>query len=321
VSDANQQTNTNETALASNDQSAAKHEDQLLAKQADKLDLEIKNLQKRNRWDKPIIATLLGVVGFFFTVFQFQCNRNGEFEKDRNSRRDAQVKELASREAELMTRLQNQFRMDIDEILHSAQNERQTTARFLFLLDDMKTVLQSKVNETQTFSDVFRNREREVTEELAILVRDDYDFSNNPIDVSRANALREHWCDYSVYLRSEPRKLDYILFKYTQALQNLRDRNPGYLECLTLDQETKQVRACRDYEMQKNEHVLYDHFATIVAGFTEHIEIFGQGVLKEADQKRKNKVLLDFQEAMCNQAVSTHFLGIYLPGGTCRNNH
>jgi hypothetical protein len=306
--------------LQSDDTSSATQAGPLLSKQEEKLDLEIENLRKKNRWDKPIIATLLGIAGFFFTVLQFQCDRNHELEKDRVSRADAQRKDLASKEVEQTTRLQNQLRMDIDEILRSAHDEGQTAARVLFLLEDMKTVLKSKVNETRKFSDVFREYERGLTESMAILVRDDYDFTKNPTDVSRANVVCEHWADYSDYLRGDPKKFDYILFKYTQALQNFRDQNPGYLECLKLNQEIKQVEVCRKYERQKNEHILYDHFTNIVAGFKKHIEIFDKEVLSEADKKRREKVLLDFQEALCNPVVSKHFLGTYLPGGTCGND-
>ena len=72
--------------------------------------------------------------------------------------------------------MQNQIRTDIDEILRSAHDETEATARVLFLLEDIKTVMNSKVNETEIFSDKFHNYERSVTESLAILVRDDYDF-------------------------------------------------------------------------------------------------------------------------------------------------
>src|SRR5207237_4242426 len=114
--------------------------------------------------------------------------------------------------------------------------------------------------------DLFPDYERALTESLVILVRDDYDFTKNPRDVSLANAIVDHWSDYKTYLKDEPKDLDYILYKYTDALQDLRDHNPGYMECLDVDMDTKQVTVCREFEKHKNQAQLYNYFADLVAG-------------------------------------------------------
>jgi hypothetical protein len=277
----------------------------LAAKQKQKLDLEIKDLRKRNRWP-PIVAMLLGIAGFFFTVIQFQCQRSYQQHKDQ-----------ASKEVEQSARFQNQIRTDIDEVLRSAHDQGPTTARVLFLLEDMQTAMNSRYNESDSLATTFPTYQRSLTQSLAILVRDDYDLSSNPRDVSRANAILEHWQDYPLYLQSDERTLDYILYKYTEALQNFRDQNPGYVECLRVDPKTKQIQVCRKYETQKNDQALYDYFGDLVEGFQEHIELVGTNPLTEAEQQRKNKILLDFQEAICNRPVSEHFIGIYLSGGEC----
>jgi len=281
----------------------------LAAKQKQKLDLEIEDLSKRNRWT-PIVATLLGVAGFFFTVIQFQCQRSYEQQKDQ-----------VGKEVEQLARFQNQIRADIDEVLRSAHDQGPTTARVLFLLEDMQTVMNSRYNEADSLATKFPDYQKSLTQSLATLVRDDYDLSRNPQDVSRANAILEHWHDYPQYLQSDARALDYILYKYTQALQNFRDQNIGYVECLRVEPETKQVEVCRKYETQKNDQALYDYFADLVAGFQQHIDLVGTNPLTEADRKRKEKILLDFQEAVCNRAISEHFIGTYLSGGTCTPRH
>jgi hypothetical protein len=281
----------------------------LAQRQKEKLTLEIEELRKRNRWS-PIIATMLGIAGFFFTVVQFQCQRSYDQRKDR-----------VGKEVEQLARFQNQIRADIDEMLRSAHAENPTTARVLFLLEDMQTVMNSKFNETDSLASTFPNYQRSLTQSLAILVRDDYDFSRYPRDVSRANAIVEHWQNYSNYLESDANVLGYILYKYTQALQNFRDQNIGYLECLGLDPETNQIMVCRQYEKQKNDLARYDQVADLVNGFQKHIDLIGKAPLSEADQNRKDKILLDFQDAICNPVVSKHYIGVFLPGGTCTPRH
>ena len=299
----------NQTAGPTDNAQTPKSADSLARKQEEKLTLEIDDLRKRNRWS-PIVATLLGVVGFFFTVFQFQCQRRSEQQRDR-----------VSKEVEQLARFQNQTRADFDEILRSPHEEGPSAARVLFLVEDMKAVMESKVNDTQKFTDKFPNYERGLTKGLAILIRDDYDFSHKPRDVSRANVVSEHWSDYSKYLREDARTLDYIVYKYTQALQNFRDRNIGYVECLTVDPETQQVVVCRKYERQENDQVVYDYFADLIKGFKQHIELVGSNPLTEVTRKRKNKILLDFQEAICNPVVSKHYSGVFLPSGSCIPRH
>jgi hypothetical protein len=299
----------NQTASSPDNATTAKSADSLTRKQEEKLTLEIEDLRKRNRWS-PIVATLLGVAGFFFTVLQFQCQRSSELQRDR-----------VGKEVDQLARFQNQTRTDIDEILRSAHEEGPSAARVLFLVEDMKTVMESKVNDTQKFSAKFPNYERGLTKGLAILIRDDYDFSHKPRDVSRANVVRGHWNDYSNYLREDARMLDYILYKYTQALQNFRDRNIGYVECLTVDPQTQQVQVCRKYELQQNDQALYDYFADLIKGFKQHIELVGGNPLTEVDQKRRNKILLDFQEAICNPVVSKHYSGVFFPGESCIPRH
>src|SRR5438132_9393576 len=101
--------------------------EQLLAEKNErKLDLEIDNLEIKNKWEPrgqlmPIAATLLAIAGFLFTVIQFQCGRASEQQKDRTSREAEQQKDRNLRAAEQLARCQNQLRMDSDELIRSAQ--------------------------------------------------------------------------------------------------------------------------------------------------------------------------------------------------------
>jgi hypothetical protein len=283
--------------------------DLLSATQVEKLNLEIENLRKKNKWEAlaqfiPVIATFIGVVGFFFTVYQFQSQRGVEAKKDR-----------ISREADLRTRLQNQVRNDIDEILRSVRNQTQTVSRIKFLLDDVATVMESSVrqgDQDEKMGDIFREYEEKLTASLVILVRDDCDFTDNPRDVDLANAVIQYWDKYSDYLKEDLQKLDWILYKYARALQSLHDKNPGFFEHLTLNKETKEYEVSPPYLGQKNEPVLYGHFIAIADGFKFHIVLLDKQNSGE-EVKRVRKVnLRRFQDALANRDISEYILGEYL---------
>jgi hypothetical protein len=219
----------------------------LTEKNERKLDLEIDNLKIKNKWEArgplmPIAATLLAIAGFLFTVIQFQCGRASEQQKDRANRQAEQQRDRNLRTAEQLARCQDQLRLDSSELIKSAQEQRQTSSGVSFLLEDVRAALACKVNETQKLSDLFPDYEHALTEGLVNLVRDDYDFVKNPRDVSLANAIIEHWTDYTTYLKKEPGDLDYILYKYTDALQDLRNQNPGYMECLAVERRPSRLR-------------------------------------------------------------------------------
>lgn len=292
-------------------------------RETEKLELEIQNLSLKNRWEArtqlmPIVATILAIAGFFFTVIQFQCGRRAEQQKDRNSREAEQQKDRNLKTAEQLSRCQSQLRTDTEALIKSGREGKQTASEVFFLLEDARAALACKVNETQTLGNLFPNYERALSESLVRLVRDDYDFTNSPRDVSLANAIADQWVDYKTYLKTDAKALNYILYKYTNALQDLGEQNRGYMKCLDVDKETKQVTVCDKFDKRKNQAELYNHFADLVAGFQEHAELLDEGFLDAQAIKRRNKIRLDFQEAICNRVISEHFLGTFLSGGECK---
>lgn len=281
-------------------------EDLLSAQQLEKLILEIENLRKDSKWKPvayfmPIIATLLGVAGFFFSVVTFESQRKIEQQKDR-----------ITREVDQKTRFQNQIRTDIDELFTFTRDNRQSVASVSYLLEDMKIVLGSQINQRQSVSDIFPEYRRSLTESLVILIRDDCDFSKNPRDVGLANMVLRHWDDYSDYLKNEPRKLDYILYKYARALQGIRDQMPGYIDSLKITKEGE-YKVDRKYEIKENESVIYGHFIDLVDGFREHIKIFEKGKLTDEVKGLEENNRRRFQAALCNKTISEHIIGTYFP--------
>jgi hypothetical protein len=239
----------------------------LPAQQADKSDLEeeklkleIVELRKKNKWwAQPIFATgvgvIVGVLGLFLTVVQFESQRTSE-----------QDRTIIEQQRDRTIRFQNQIRADIDEILRFTRDQTQTVSRVSFLLEDIKTVMQSQVNDKQKVSDLFPGYERRLSESLVFLVRDDCDFTRNPRDVELANMVVGRWYDYSAYLKEDPEKFDYILYEYIRALEYLRQQNPGYFDDMSLSEEKTDYIVTPRYQRQKNESILYSHFLDIVDG-------------------------------------------------------
>jgi hypothetical protein len=270
----------------------------LVAKQVEKLTLEIEVLRKQNEWwprfvqAAPLIVAALGLGGLAFTIYQFQSGQ----------KKDRSVRELDQR-----SRLQNQMRTDIDQVLQFPCDRKQTVSRVSFLLRDIKTVLESQVNAKQTVVDFFPLYERRLTESLVKLVRDDCDFQK-PRDVGLANTVIDYWDDYSSYLKTDLKKLDYILYEYIRALQALRYKNPGYLESLKLATETGGYDVPPQFEEKDGEAILYNHFIDISAGFKRHLEILGNEQLSEEEVQLKNSAASEFQDALSNAEISRHVL-------------
>src|SRR6185312_1000548 len=89
-------------------------------REEEKLDLEITSLEQKNKWYvvwQPMLAILLGIAGLSFTVLQGQCQRTHE-----------QKREQTNRELERTARFQNQIRLNSDELIRSAKDDRQTAS-------------------------------------------------------------------------------------------------------------------------------------------------------------------------------------------------
>jgi len=277
--------------------------DLLTARQVDKLELEIASLSTKSDWDNvtqlmPIIATLMGVVGFAFTVFVFASQYRMQQEKDRTSR-----------ELEYKTNLQNQVRGDADELLRFKGDQKLTVARAAFLLGDMDTVLNTKLNNGRTMGEEFRGYRRSLTVSLMILVRDDCDFNNNPKEVGLANQIAYNWTDYSTFLREEQglNQIEHILFKYIEALKKYRRTHPGYLESITLTNDVYEVGA--RFRQQNEEQPRFTHFIDLRDGILTHLRYLDS--VKQADEAElmKRDYIRDFVGTLCNPAVAQDLLG------------
>src|SRR6185295_4671239 len=130
---------------------------------------------------------------------------------------------------------------------------------------------------------------------------DDCNFSKRR-DVIFASTVAARWDDYSNYLKNDPEKLHYILYKYILVLRSMDKQNPGFFKDLTVDKTTNEYWATG--EERKNEALLIDQFVDLVEGFKLHLAAFGKDNLSEKVGKLKESNLRAFQAALCNQIIS-----------------
>lgn len=272
-----------------------------------KLRLEIINLGKKNkRQFMPAITALISVSGLLVSVLLFGSQQAAEQEKNRTAR-----------ELERSTALQNQMRSDTDEVLRFTGDPKLSVSRVAFLLSDIQTVLDSPVNEKQ-LAVAFPKYKETLTRSLAVLVKDDCDFSAHPRDVELANAVATYWSEYSVYLSKESKtfaKLDYILYKYERALQTLEGQNSGYLKSIHLDKDG--LEPGPKYARRKDEHAVYSYFLYIADGFKKHLAIL-KDIGKDGEQLKQTH-LEEFEGYLCNRAVSQYLLGRDFIEAPCKN--
>jgi hypothetical protein len=287
--------------------------------QVKKSKLEIIDLWKKTRWfATPTITALISVAGLVISVIVFGSQQRSEQDKNR-----------LARDLERRTSLQNQIRGDTEEILRFTGDPKLSVSRAAFLLSDIQTVLNSPINDDQKLVDVLpaykegpddkdvMGYKESLTRSLVTLVRDDCDFVRHARDVELANAVVAYWPDYSTYLTKDPNleRLDYILWEYTQALQSVRDQNPGYLRSFYLN---KDKELDTEYGKRRNEHLLYNHLIDIADGFKMHLRILCKEGLGDIAQQKGKIRLKEFETGLLNPIVSDELIKKEINRDTCK---
>jgi hypothetical protein len=280
--------------------------DLLSERQVAKLNLEIESLRKKNKWESwspliPLFASGVTVIALVLGFLEFQSQQDQQ-----------QNKLISEQQQDRTTRLQNQLRSDVDEIL-GPQDKSQTVSRVSFLLEDINIVMASPIKDKdkdRVFSDVFQSYKRTFTESLVDRIVNDADFVKNPKDVIFATKTAEHWEDYRNYLKETPHlaKLDHILNRYVLALLSLRQTNASYMNGLDYDENQSAYIPPNEPEKKDREENLFQQFIQIQNGFTEHLELTKDDSRPEAQRIRQLN-LRDFEVALCNRKIAQHILG------------
>jgi hypothetical protein len=290
-----------------------------------KLNLEIADLKWRSRWEQrvgrylPPVTTAIAVLGVFVGLYQFQAQQRVQHDQDfRERQRDQATREAeqSARDLEQRIRIQNQIRIDLEELLQFPRDEKQTASGASFRLLDLKTILESQTNDGRLVKEVFRDYEPNATKNLVRTIKYDCDFSRNKRDLDFAIAVFEQWSEYGPYLKGDLDSLEKLLHMHIKAIRRLRADNPGYFE--SMENKPDGYYVAPRFDRQAGEERRYQHFLAITTGFTKHLELLN-GISSEEGKKLKELALRKFQSALCNQEVSTDILKTYFPDEPCEN--
>lgn len=218
--------------------------------QLEKLNLEIKNLKRHSTWEDrllkslPMIATFVAVAGFFFTVWQAQHNI---------------VLARQEQEKERINKIQNQIRSDKEQLLEFITNNRISSVRAEFLIDDLKSLVQQLPKdelETQSITNLLKR----VAWELPF----DEDRHIN-FDVS---ALKL-WPNFRKLWSFNPgAHHGFLARKYYPRMEAIHAQDPLCVESMDYDEGTFTFNSAGN-----NPSCQEGLFPVLTFGFREHLEV------------------------------------------------
>lgn len=255
--------------------------------QLEKLNLEIESLKRGKSWSDqtvkflPIIASIIAVSGFFFTVWQAQRN-------------DVLARE--QQEKDRINKIQSQIRSDKEQLLEFVSDGKISSVRVAFLIDDLNSLVEQLPQrelaiETNSISEQLSR----VVWDLRFDTQRDVNF-----DVS---ALRR-WNDFRSRWRSNPGPHHgFLARKYYPRMREIYQKNPLCIESISYDERTFSFisnlrgQGCED-----------GFFSILTYGFGEHLEI-----LAETSSSELRKATDEFRQATNNSAVAEKLFSKYLP--------
>jgi hypothetical protein len=276
-----------------------------------KLDLEIENLRKKNRWETlaPIIPPIVSVVAVVASIVGILIGAGQFKELQQNALRDKSLERSAA--------LEKQLHSDMDELSRFTQDKNQTLSRLSFLIEDLKTIKVS-ADPMELPADDFHRYERGLTKALVQQIVNEADFMKNPQDVVFANTIAASWGDYHEYLvdSKDPEILKAILYNYVRVLRYLHEHNAAYFKVLEYDEESQGYTLPPSYESFEGEEILFQHFKQCVEGFKIHFDLLDDLSQHATDEAKRNKAsdlklksVRDFGDAVCIASVAQHVLG------------
>lgn len=270
----------------------------LAAARLEKLNLEIEQLKKKRRWKKtlesytPLISVLIAVGGGLVGIYQFQ--RQQQIQQDQII--SEQQKDRLTREAEQASKIQNQIRSNINEILQFPSDEQQTTSKVSFLIEDLKSYLNLSSDKSPTSWG--QNNMRRVTRVLVSSVVGDCDF-DQPKAIQYARILAAQWEDYGRDLEEDTASLNFILSKYDSAAHTIYLKDPSMVR----DFEYKPATNGLSFGDGKLNDAQIVHFQHILIGFSQHLKFL-------KDEESKKRELIRFQSNICNGKLIEQFFGV-----------
>ena len=302
-------------------ESSPKNIDQARAEaELQKLHLEIKNLKYKNRWESkislyiPLITVLVGVFGFLFGIYQFQSQQ--KLQQDRTITEQQKDREARKREQDI--RLQNQIRVDVDQLLQFTSNKDMAISRVVFLLDDLQRLSSYSASdeepspEGQGDSKAPGDQVREITKSLLAMVVNDCNLTDHR-HTNFTTLIASDWGDTLTYLEEESATLRVVLDKYIAALAQLQKEFPEELKSITYDAE-KEI-FFHQFSSTGDMATFY-YFTDLINGFNSYL-----GLLKNDSNESEDwtSFVREFQRITCNPTLTKQIFGRDFSDVTCED--
>jgi len=263
----------------------------------EKLDLEIKNLRKKNTWEGvapviSVITVLLTVIGGLFAFYSWL--------NEQELQRKAQEQERAAR-------YQTQLTSDLSELSRFTQDKSITLSRVSFLLNDIAKVI-AIASKDALISAQFQDSERTVTTTLIEQVRHDTNFIESSRDVSYVRNIAKLWKDYKEYVKQDDQLdvLEGIIYQHVRAVRDLHDKHKEYIDKLKFDVRAGQFNPDQKAEQTEGEEALFQHYTQLLEGFKVHLSFLPDNPKANGIKQRQ---IWAFGEAVCKESVAKFYVG------------
>lgn len=244
----------------------------------EKLNLEIRALKGQNPWVEnfvrivPVVTTMIAVLGLGFTIWQA----------------------LNAQRQERISKIQSQIRADKEQILEFVTDDKISSVRVAFLIDDLKSLIR-QLSDNEAETKVVTEQLMRVVWELPFDHRRDFDF-----DVSASR----RWNDFRQFWKSYPDSHHLFLArKYYPRFERLHAEQMACIEKLDYAEGTRVV-SYQNAGMPCSEGLIN---ASIDA-YEEHLKL-----IKETNQLDRLRLELEqFRAVTNNPGFANRLTKIYL---------
>lgn len=268
-----------------------------------KLELEIQQLRNKSEWSDRIapftnlLSITIAVSGFLFGIYQFQKQQQANtqqliFEQEK-------YRVALDRDHE--TKLQDQIRSDVEQLLQFSRDKQLTISKAVFLLSDLKSCIKTKFSGSpEDGSAATQTMIREVSAMLGTAAVNECNF-DEPRDVKFLNTLMDKWDDYVEYLKGNDDEIEYLLDKYAESIERIYQIDPTVIRATSYDANTGVFSY--DEGQGKLTYPTRDHFQDLVINFSRTYKLLEE---KEASEW----LAVKFQASTCNPTLTKQLLEI-----------
>jgi seryl-tRNA synthetase len=244
----------------------------------EKLDLEIRALKDQKPWVEnfvrivPVVTTMIAVLGLGFTIWQA----------------------LNAQRQEHISKIQSQIRSDKEQILEFVTNDKISSVRVAFLIDDLNSLIR-QLSDSEAETRVVTEQLMRVVWELPFDQRRDFDF-----DV----AASRRWSDFRQFWKSYPDSHHLFLArKYYPRFERLHAEQTACIEKLDYADGARVV-TYQNAGMPCSEGLIN----ALIDAYEEHLKL-----IKETNQvDRMRNELKQFTAVTNNPGLANRLTQIYL---------